>query len=61
MALFDENSSVQVEGHSLRTCPSAGLEAEIKEVVVKFDVEFLQPSRDFWQLKMNPPKTPKQN
>ncbi len=61
MALSAVQDSARVERHWLRICPSAALEAEIKAVVVKFDVEFLQPSRDFWQLQMNPPKTPKQN
>ena len=50
-----------IRGHWLRTCQSSALEAGIKAVVAKFDVEYLQPSRDFWQLHMNPPKTPKQN
>jgi len=59
LSMVDDSSIV--EGHSLRTCPSSGLEAEIKELVAKFDVEYLQPRRAFWQLHMNSPKTPKQN
>lgn len=38
-----------VKGHWLKTCPSAGLEVAIKEVVANFDVGTLQPGRDIWQ------------
>lgn len=49
LALNDVQDSSIVKSHWLRTCHSSALEAGIKAVVAKFDVEFLQPSRDFWR------------
>jgi hypothetical protein len=55
IAVVGVQDSSMVKGHWLRTYQSSALEAGIKAVVAKFDVEFLQPSRDFWQ------KTQEQN